>query len=133
VRTYKHSEVHLSEFVIVFFGGLPYRTVERQVKEKPSLKVWLFSLYVPASSFCQYHYQFSCWNIFPITEGTSPAGTSETEGKNLVWFGKTERKLAKLSMATILPLNYFMGSPFLPDEHPHLPHPLEAHPLPPQG
>jgi hypothetical protein len=32
-------------------------------------------------------------------------------GKNLVWFGEIERKLAKLSMTTlftVLPLNYFM-------------------------
>jgi hypothetical protein len=26
-----------------------------------------------------------------------PAGTRQTEGKNMVWFGEIERKLAKLS------------------------------------
>jgi hypothetical protein len=29
-----------------------------------------------------------------------PAGTSQTDGKNLVWFGEKKRKLAKLSMPT---------------------------------
>jgi hypothetical protein len=28
-------------------------------------------------------------------------GTRQTNGKNLVWFGEIERKLAKLSMPTI--------------------------------
>jgi hypothetical protein len=40
-----------------------------------------------------------------------PAGTRQTEGKNLVWFEEIERKLAKLSMTTFTyrsPLNYFM-------------------------
>jgi hypothetical protein len=27
-------------------------------------------------------------------------GTKQTDGKNLVWFGEIERKLAKLSMPT---------------------------------
>jgi hypothetical protein len=35
-----------------------------------------------------------------------PAVTSQTDGKNLVWFGEIERKLAKF---TILPLNYFLA------------------------
>jgi hypothetical protein len=30
----------------------------------------------------------------------SPAGTNQTDGKNLVWFGELERKLAKLSKTT---------------------------------
>jgi hypothetical protein len=30
----------------------------------------------------------------------SPAGTWQTDGKNLVWFGEIERKLAKLSKTT---------------------------------
>jgi hypothetical protein len=30
----------------------------------------------------------------------SPAGTRQTDGKNLVWFGELERKLAKLSKTT---------------------------------
>jgi hypothetical protein len=30
----------------------------------------------------------------------SPAGTKQTDGKNLVWFGEIERKLAKLSKTT---------------------------------
>jgi hypothetical protein len=30
----------------------------------------------------------------------SPAGTRQTDGKNLVWFGGIERKLAKLSKTT---------------------------------
>jgi hypothetical protein len=30
----------------------------------------------------------------------SPAGTWQTDGKNLVWFGELERKLAKLSKTT---------------------------------
>jgi hypothetical protein len=39
-------------------------------------------------------------------------GTRQTDGKNLVWFGEIERKLAKLSIPTfftVLPLNYFMS------------------------
>ncbi len=32
----------------------------------------------------------------------SPAGTRQTDGKNLVWFGELEKILA------VLPLNYFM-------------------------
>jgi hypothetical protein len=45
-----------------------------------------------------------------MAEKSSP-GTRQTDGKNLVWFGEIERKLAKLSMPilTVLPLNYFMG------------------------
>jgi hypothetical protein len=42
----------------------------------------------------------------------SSAGTGQTDGKNLVWFGEIKRKLAKLSkttLLTVLPLNYFMG------------------------
>jgi hypothetical protein len=31
---------------------------------------------------------------------TSPSGTRQTEGKNSVWFGEIERKLAKLSKTT---------------------------------
>ncbi len=34
-----------------------------------------------------------------VAEKSSP-GTRQTDGKNLVWFGEKERKLAKLSMAT---------------------------------
>ncbi len=30
----------------------------------------------------------------------SPAGTRQTDVKNLVWFGEIERKLAKLSKTT---------------------------------
>jgi hypothetical protein len=30
----------------------------------------------------------------------STAGTRQTDGKNLVWFGEIERKLAKLSKTT---------------------------------
>jgi hypothetical protein len=30
----------------------------------------------------------------------SPAGTRQTDGINLVWFGEIERKLAKLSKTT---------------------------------
>ena len=30
----------------------------------------------------------------------SPAGTRQTDSKNLVWFGEIERKLAKLSKTT---------------------------------
>ncbi len=30
----------------------------------------------------------------------NPAGTRQTDGKNLVWFGKIERKLDKLSKTT---------------------------------
>jgi hypothetical protein len=39
------------------------------------------------------------------------AGTKETDGKNLVWFGDIERKLAKLSrqlLLNVLSLKYFM-------------------------
>jgi hypothetical protein len=49
-----------------------------------------------------------------------PAGTRQTDGKNLVWFGELERKLAKLHKRllslTILPLNYFMAGTLLFDE-----------------
>jgi hypothetical protein len=45
-----------------------------------------------------------------------PAGTRQTDGKNRVWFGEIERKLAKLSKTilslTVLPLNYFMTHSF---------------------
>jgi hypothetical protein len=34
-----------------------------------------------------------------MAEKSSP-GTRQTDGKNLVWIGKIERKLAKLSMPT---------------------------------
>ncbi len=30
----------------------------------------------------------------------SPAGTRKTDGKNMVWFGEIERKLANLSKTT---------------------------------
>jgi hypothetical protein len=30
----------------------------------------------------------------------SPGGISQTDGKNMVWFGEIERKLAKLSKTT---------------------------------
>jgi hypothetical protein len=42
----------------------------------------------------------------------SPAGTRQTDGKNMVWFGEIDKKLAKLSKTTFtycLPLNYSMG------------------------
>jgi hypothetical protein len=46
-----------------------------------------------------------------MAERSSP-GTKQTDGKNWVWFGEMERKLAKLSMPipllTVLPLNYFI-------------------------
>jgi hypothetical protein len=40
-----------------------------------------------------------------MAEKSSP-WNSQTDAKNLVWFGEIERKLAKL--LTVLPLNYFM-------------------------
>jgi hypothetical protein len=46
-----------------------------------------------------------------MAEKPSPE-TRQTDGKNLVWFGEIQRKLAKLSMLTFtyrfFPLNYFM-------------------------
>ncbi len=36
-----------------------------------------------------------------MAEKSSPR-TRQTDGKNLVWFGKIERKLAKLSMPTFI-------------------------------
>jgi hypothetical protein len=45
-----------------------------------------------------------------MAEKSSP-GTSQTDGKNLVWFGEIERKFAKfqyLPLLIVLPLNYFM-------------------------
>jgi hypothetical protein len=36
----------------------------------------------------------------PVFGQKSPAGTRQTDGENLVWFGEIERKLAKLSMPT---------------------------------
>jgi hypothetical protein len=36
----------------------------------------------------------------PVFWHISPAGTRQADGKNLVWFGEIERKLAKLSMPT---------------------------------
>ncbi len=38
---------------------------EGRASSKSSLKIWLFSFYVPASSCCRYHSKFSSWNIFP--------------------------------------------------------------------
>jgi hypothetical protein len=41
----------------------------------------------------------------------SSHGTRQTDGKNLVWFGEIERKLAnyqRLPLLTVFPLNYFM-------------------------
>jgi hypothetical protein len=49
-----------------------------------------------------------------MAEKSSP-WTRQTDGKNLVWFGEIERKLAKLSMPTfitVLPHNYFMSIGF---------------------
>jgi len=45
-----------------------------------------------------------------MAEKSNP-GTRQTDGKNFVWFGEIERKLAKLSMPTfftVLALNYFL-------------------------
>jgi hypothetical protein len=39
------------------------------------------------------------------------AGTRQTEGKNLVWFGEIEKNKPNdqfLPLLTVLPLNYFM-------------------------
>jgi len=47
----------------------------------------------------------------------SPAGTRQTDSKNLVWFGEIERKLAKLSKTTFTYrslLDYFMVAGDLP-------------------
>jgi hypothetical protein len=44
----------------------------------------------------------------------SSLGTRQTDGKNLVWFGEIERKLANyqyLPLLTVLPLNYFRSRP----------------------
>jgi hypothetical protein len=40
-----------------------------------------------------------------------PAGIRQTDGKNLVWFGEIERKLAKLSKTTFTyrPSSLFSG------------------------
>jgi hypothetical protein len=49
-----------------------------------------------------------------VSEKSSPR-TRQTDGKNLVWFGEIERKLAKLSMPTcltVLPLNYLWTGQF---------------------
>jgi hypothetical protein len=35
-----------------------------------------------------------------MADQNSPAGTRQTDSKNLVWFGEIERKLAKLSKTT---------------------------------
>jgi hypothetical protein len=41
----------------------------------------------------------------------NPAGTRQTDGKNMVWFGEIEKKLAKLSktilLLAVLPLLLF--------------------------
>ncbi len=45
-----------------------------------------------------------------MAEKSNP-GTRQRDSKNWVWFGDIERKLAELSMTTlitVLPLNYFM-------------------------
>jgi hypothetical protein len=52
-----------------------------------------------------------------MAEKSSWAETKQTYGKNLVWFGEIERKLAKLSkttftVLTVLPLNYFMDTAY---------------------
>jgi hypothetical protein len=53
------------------------------------------------------------WNRFLGSINVPKYGLRQTEGKNLVWFGEIERKLAKLFMTipilTILPLIYFMS------------------------
>ncbi len=41
-----------------------------------------------------------------MAEKSSP-GTRQTDGKNLVWFGEIERKLAKISMPTLTYRSYF--------------------------
>ncbi len=56
-----------------------------------------------------------------MAEKSSP-GTSQTDGKNLVWFGEIERKFAKfqyLPLLIVLPLNYFMvlSQHFWPTRH----------------
>ncbi len=56
-------------------------------------------------SFCQYH------SVWAGTVAEKSSWDRQTNGKNSVWFGEIERKLAKLSMTpllTVLPLNYFM-------------------------
>jgi hypothetical protein len=40
----------------------------------------------------------------------SPAGTRQTDSKNLVWFGEIERKSAKLSKTTFTYLSSFMDT-----------------------
>jgi hypothetical protein len=37
----------------------------------------------------------------------SPTGTRQTDGKNMVWFGEIEGKLAKLSKTTFPYRSYF--------------------------
>jgi hypothetical protein len=47
---------------------------------------------------------------YSLAEKSRP-GNRQTDGKNFVWFGEIERKLAKyqcLPLLTFLPLNYFM-------------------------
>ncbi len=43
-----------------------YRKVEQQAKVL--IKIWLFSFYFPARSFCLYHSTFSCWKLLPKKE-----------------------------------------------------------------
>jgi hypothetical protein len=55
-------------------------------------------------------YEDTAENETGLAKKSSP-GTRQTDGKNLVWFGEIEIKLAKLLMLTfftVLPLNYCM-------------------------
>jgi hypothetical protein len=74
-----------------------------------------------------------------MTEKSSP-GTRQTDGKNLVWFGETEKNYPNyqcLPLLTVLPLNYFMltlygGDPVYPGAWAlvHLHHQLRVPVLP---
>ncbi len=60
-----------------------------------SLNVYI----LPSSSIYKYKYKLITFKeTAEIETGTAenPAGTRQTDGENLVWFGEKERKLAKL-------------------------------------
>ncbi len=97
---------------------LSYRKVERQVKV-PIENLTIFFLFLSkkflptslGSSACcvksLHHDPFPpaptpCVLTEPVFWQKSPAGSwdRQTDGKNFVWFGNIERKLAKLSMTT---------------------------------
>ncbi len=95
--------------------------VEEGDQEKFCCNIWIMNIEINIFAVATLKFKkYISWQLHTYTVeieiGTpekSDPGTRQTDGKNLVWFGEKERKLAKLSMPisllTVLPLNYFMG------------------------